>query len=149
MQILLKPCRRTGYTRQSKMCDDKSEKGDTRRKAGNLPDNKEELEFAFILEFWSDILERFQKTSKSLQAEQITPSACTKLYKSLLDYVSNARDKCLRQEHKSDYAWCWVQGAELLDGDKSTAAMPKKSVWAQETRFVLKPLFKWSTRLLT
>jgi hypothetical protein len=87
------------------VCDDESAKGETRREAENLQDKVEEFEFAFMLEFWSEILERFQKTtSRSLKADKITLSACIKLYTSLLDYGSNARDnlKCVKQEHKSD-----------------------------------------------
>lgn len=73
--------------------ENEAEKGEARREAKNIQDKMLELEFAFMLEFWNAILERFTKTSKSLQAEQIALNTCVDLYQSLSTYVDEVRDK--------------------------------------------------------
>lgn len=81
--------------------EDKTQKGDTRQEASNLRDKMEEFEFAFMLEFWNDVLGRFQKTGKALQEGALALSTCTKLLKSLLDYLNSLRDKFEEIESKA------------------------------------------------
>src|SRR5882757_10540670 len=51
------------------------------------------FEFSFMLEFWNDVLVRFRMASKALQEKNIALSTCANLYKSLIEFVSNVRDK--------------------------------------------------------
>jgi hypothetical protein len=73
--------------------ENEDEKGDARREAGNIRDKMLELEFAFMLVFWNEFLERFNKTIKSLQDEHIALNTCADLYQSLSEYVDEVREK--------------------------------------------------------
>ena len=70
-----------------------NEKGDTRRQAGNLLEKMEELEFVFLLIFWSLLLEEFHKTSVALQDSHITLNTCANLYNSLAKFVQGTREQ--------------------------------------------------------
>ena len=74
------------------MYEDVSEKGDTRREAGNLRDKMEELEFALMLELWNRILKHFHHTSKALQDPKLSLGTCSKLYASLDNVLVEIRD---------------------------------------------------------
>ena len=50
-----------------------------------------ELEFVIMLEFWDNVLQRFKKTSATLQNQQISLSTCAKHYSFLLEYVNRLR----------------------------------------------------------
>jgi hypothetical protein len=73
--------------------DDDTEKGDTRREAGIINDKMQEFEFVLMLEFWNDVLTRFQQTSKTLQESQVAISTCATLYTSLVGYLNEVREK--------------------------------------------------------
>lgn len=76
-------------------------KGDTRLEAKSLAEKMEQLEFSLMLELWSEVLQRFQDTSKSLQEENITLSTCANLYESLQQYLSQVRDQFNEFEKKA------------------------------------------------
>jgi hypothetical protein len=53
----------------------------------------QEVEFAFMLELWNEILQRFRMTSKALQDEKIALSTCSNLFESLEKYLEEVRNK--------------------------------------------------------
>ena len=69
--------------------DDVTQKVDARREVETIKEKMEELKFFIMLEFWYNVLQRFKKTSATLQNHQISLSTCAKLYSSLLEYQSN------------------------------------------------------------
>ena len=73
--------------------DDDTQKGDARSEAETIKEKVGELEFVIMLEFWDNVLQRFKKTSATLQNQQISLSTCAKLYSSLLEYVNRLREQ--------------------------------------------------------
>ncbi|CAG9790403.1 unnamed protein product [Diatraea saccharalis] len=76
----------------SSIASDNSQQGDTRIEAQSLVKKMEKLETVLLTEIWNDILEIMNKTSLSLQNSTMTMDVVTKLYKSLISYVNNARN---------------------------------------------------------
>ena len=70
-----------------------SEKGDTWLHANNLLQKMENLEFLFMLHFWSRVLGCFHRVSKALQKSELLLSTCAELYSSLVDFLSEMRDE--------------------------------------------------------
>lgn len=52
----------------------------------------EKLEIIVLTEIWSDILERINKTSLSLQKNTLTMDVATKLFASLANFIDNVRN---------------------------------------------------------
>ena len=77
----------------SHLHSDVSNKDDTRLRADNLLQNMEKLEFVFMLHFWTRVLGRFHRVSKALQKSDLLLTTCAELYSSLVDFLSEIRDK--------------------------------------------------------
>ncbi|XP_013783624.1 uncharacterized protein LOC106467793 [Limulus polyphemus] len=52
----------------------------------------EELEFVFMLHFWTHVLRNFHKVSKAIQKSELLLSSCACLYSSLQDFLSKIRE---------------------------------------------------------
>ncbi|XP_065667306.1 uncharacterized protein LOC136087768 [Hydra vulgaris] len=78
--------------------EDQSQKGDTRREAENIAKKMQELEFAFMLVFWKEILQHFHRVSQALQKEHVNLKTCTDLYSSLADHLHKSRNEFERFE---------------------------------------------------
>ncbi|XP_050521721.1 zinc finger MYM-type protein 1-like [Daktulosphaira vitifoliae] len=70
---------------------DMSEKPSTRFEASGLLNHFDSLEMCFPTLLWNDVLERFNKVSKSLQSINIELSTIVKLYHSLVIYLEGIR----------------------------------------------------------
>ena len=71
--------------------EDESEKSETNKKARNLIITMEELETGSMVELWAVILERFNKTSKTLQDPQLDLNVATGLLVSLMKFIQTLR----------------------------------------------------------
>lgn len=74
------------------IASDINQPGETRIKAQSPAKKMEKLETILLTEIWNDLLGVINKTSISLQNNTLTMDAATKLYASLIDYISNARN---------------------------------------------------------
>jgi hypothetical protein len=77
---------------------DENQKTDTRDTAASLRKKLDSMESAFLCFFWYSVLERFNKTSKTLQQVDITPHSVVKLLCSLKSYVCTIRDQFFQFE---------------------------------------------------
>lgn len=68
-----------------------SEKPENRRKAAGLRKNLCKFESAFMVIFWTAILERFNKANLSLQRVGLDLKSVLNIYKSLIDFVTELR----------------------------------------------------------
>lgn len=71
---------------------DTDQPGETRNEALSLAKKMEKLEIIVLTEIWSDILERINKTSLSLQKDTLTMDVATKLFASLVDFIGNVKN---------------------------------------------------------
>ncbi|XP_048512595.1 zinc finger MYM-type protein 1-like [Athalia rosae] len=71
---------------------DTDQAGETRNEALSLARKMEKLETIVLTEIWSNILERINKTSVSLQKDTLTMDVATKLFASLADFIGNIRN---------------------------------------------------------
>lgn len=78
--------------------EDQSQKGDTRREAENIAKKMQELEFAFMLVFWEEVLQHFHRVSQALQNEHVNLKTCADLYSSLADHLHESRNEFERFE---------------------------------------------------
>ncbi|XP_022160822.1 uncharacterized protein LOC111026937 [Myzus persicae] len=65
---------------------------ETKNEAQSLAKKMEKLETVILTETWNDLLGAINKTSLSLQNNTITMDVATKLFASLSEYISNARN---------------------------------------------------------
>jgi len=65
---------------------------ETKNEAQSLGKKMEKLETVILTETWNDLLGAINKTSLSLQNNTITMDVATKLFASLSEYISNARN---------------------------------------------------------
>ncbi|KAI6649537.1 hypothetical protein LOD99_6703 [Oopsacas minuta] len=82
------------------MCEDKSEKPVTRLEAKGLAAIMNRLETGIMLQIWSTILIRFNKTSKCLQDASLDLNTATKLLESLKEFVHSLRSQFMEFEHR-------------------------------------------------
>ena len=75
------------------MCEDESEKPVTRWEAKGLAAIMNRLETGIMLQIWSTILIRFNKTSKCLQDASLGLNTATKLLESLKSFVHSLRSQ--------------------------------------------------------
>lgn len=66
--------------------------GETRNEAQRIFKKMEKLETILLTEIWNDLLIIINKTSISLQNNTVTMDVATKLFASLANYISNARN---------------------------------------------------------
>ncbi|XP_065683426.1 uncharacterized protein LOC136096172 [Hydra vulgaris] len=78
--------------------EDQSQKRDTRREAENIVKKMQELEFAFMLDFWKEVLQHFHRVSQALQKEHVNLKMCADLYSSLVDHLHKSRNEIERFE---------------------------------------------------
>ncbi|XP_065664785.1 zinc finger MYM-type protein 1-like [Hydra vulgaris] len=78
--------------------EDQTQKGDTRGEAENFAKKMQELEFAFMLVFWKEILQHFHRVSQALQKEHVNLKTCADLYTSLADHLHKSRNEFERFE---------------------------------------------------
>lgn len=71
--------------------ENESEKSENRIKAQGLQEKLSQFEVLFVAVIWTTILERFQKTSKTLQAVSTNVGVVINLYNSLIDFVTDLR----------------------------------------------------------
>lgn len=71
--------------------DDLSAKGSVRCEAAGLRKALSRFESVFIAIFWNELLERFEKTNKTLQAVDMNLGVVVDLYKSLVGFVDDLR----------------------------------------------------------
>lgn len=72
---------------------DSEQPRETRDEAFSVSRKIINLEFMILIEIWSFILERIDKTSNNLQKKTITLDVATNLLTSLDDFINNLRDK--------------------------------------------------------
>lgn len=68
-----------------------SEKPSTRFETSGLLNSFSSLEMCFLTLLWNDVLERFNKVSKSLQSVNIELGTVVELYHSLVTYLEEIR----------------------------------------------------------
>ncbi|KAI6658223.1 hypothetical protein LOD99_15492 [Oopsacas minuta] len=83
------------------MCKDKFEKPVTRLEAKGLAAIMNRLETGIMLQIWSTVLIRFNKTSKCLQDASLDLNTATKLLESLKEFVHSLRSQFMEFEHRS------------------------------------------------
>ncbi|XP_013793798.1 uncharacterized protein LOC106477819 [Limulus polyphemus] len=76
----------------SHLYSDVIEKGDTRLQANYLMQKMEELEFVFMLHFWTRVIRHFHKVSKAIKKSELLLSTCECLYSSLQNFLSKVRE---------------------------------------------------------
>lgn len=75
-----------------KISDDKGETNVSRAEANGISKQFFKLENAILLNMWYDILQRFDKSSKTLQNTATDLNVTCNIYKSLKEYVLSLRD---------------------------------------------------------
>ena len=73
------------------MCGDNDEKYQTKETARGFVLLMEKLETGILLEVWSCIMERFDKTSQALQDSKMTLNRATNLLQTLHDFIKLLR----------------------------------------------------------
>ncbi|KAK6186835.1 hypothetical protein SNE40_006103 [Patella caerulea] len=73
--------------------NDAQQKGDTRHMADQLYQTMCKLETGFYVGFWATVLERFHRTSVSLQSQSTDLNTAVELLKSLRVFVESLRDR--------------------------------------------------------
>lgn len=76
-----------------KISNNKNEKPSTKCEAIGLLKKLKRFETAFMTVFWTDILERLNKTNKKLQSVNIDLITVVDLYQSLIHYVESLRNE--------------------------------------------------------
>ena len=71
--------------------EDEEEKADARLEAKGLFSMMDQLETGIMVELWSTILERFNKTSKQLQNPKLDLNSATQMLESLKTFVQKIR----------------------------------------------------------
>ncbi|XP_046737115.1 uncharacterized protein LOC124405892 [Diprion similis] len=71
---------------------DTDQPGETRNEALSLTRKMEKLIMIVLTEMWSNVLERINTTSHSLQKDTLTMDVATKLFASLADFIGNVRN---------------------------------------------------------
>lgn len=96
------------------IASDDLEKAETRHKANSLYNRMTKLETGFYSVLWGEVLERFDKTSKSLQSETMDLNTAVLLLGSLCGFVESLRDEFEKfvQEGKT------LSGAEMFSKEK-------------------------------
>ncbi|XP_014678126.1 PREDICTED: zinc finger MYM-type protein 1-like [Priapulus caudatus] len=88
---------REGYTEILDVLDgiseDENQKGDRRNTASSLYGVMNKIETGFYTVFWDSILDRFNRTSKSLQGNNTDLNTAVALLKSLSTFVHGLRDR--------------------------------------------------------
>ena len=70
-----------------KMCNDNDEKYQSKKTARDFVSSIEKLETGILLEVWPCIMERFHKTSQTLQDSKMTLNKATNLLQGLHDFI--------------------------------------------------------------
>ena len=99
--------------------EDQSQKGDARREANNIADKIQEIESAFMLNFWNETLQNFHWVSQVLQKKDVNLKTCANLYVSLADQLCTPRDESERYE---------VAAKEMLPDVDYKAAATRKCI---------------------
>ncbi|XP_033216978.1 zinc finger MYM-type protein 1-like [Belonocnema kinseyi] len=81
------------YDALSGFVESDDENADTRFDARNLKNQMEKLEIAFMTQFWHEVLDRFNKTSKFLQTAELDLVAGDKMLQSLTEFINEMRNK--------------------------------------------------------
>ena len=72
---------------------DEKQKADARNTAMSLYETMAKLETGIFAQFWNDLLQRFNSTSKKLQSESIDLNTAVDLLQSLSVFVGSLRDR--------------------------------------------------------
>ena len=80
------------------LASDDNQPPDSRCEAEGFSKKLKQLETAILLQVWGTLLERFQKTSLSLQSSQISLNTAIELLNSLSDYIKSQRDEFHKYE---------------------------------------------------
>ena len=75
------------------IANDDTKKGEARKEAESIANKMHELEFAFMLNFWGEILQNFHRVSQYLQSEDVNLQTCANLYESLSNQLSASRNE--------------------------------------------------------
>ena len=75
------------------LASDEEQTPTTRHEAGSISEKIDSLEFAFMVLFWYDLLDRIHKTNLSLQTIDISLSCVVDLINSLQSFVSDLRNR--------------------------------------------------------
>ena len=82
------------------MSESTTEKADTWLEAKGLTGIMNKLETGLIVQVWSTILEKFDKTSKYLQNYKLDVSTATQMMKSLKTFIQQLRSQFSEIEEK-------------------------------------------------
>ena len=108
------------------ICDDEQQNGKTRHEANSLSECMEQLETAFLCEFWNEILDRINATSKKLQSPTIDLKSAVELLRSLELYFETLRDRF------SDFE---KNAKKLLNIEQGTGEYKKERIRKRNTKF--------------
>ncbi|XP_033225915.1 zinc finger MYM-type protein 1-like [Belonocnema kinseyi] len=81
------------YATLSVFVESNDEKPDARFEASVLQSQMRKLEIAFMIVFWHEVLDRFNKTSKFLQTVELDVSIGNSMLKSLVHFLESLPDK--------------------------------------------------------
>ena len=96
------------------IANDANEKPSTRSEASGLLNSLDSMKTCFLSLLWNDILERFNKVSKSLQSVNIDLGTIVELYQSLVTYLEHLRkpstfdhyeSKVIEKSDENSYAY--------------------------------------------
>ena len=82
------------------MCDENDKKYQTKEIARVFVSSVEKLETGILLEVWSCIMERFHKTSQTLQNSKMTLNRTTNLLQCLHDFIQLLRHQFQKFEER-------------------------------------------------
>lgn len=108
----------------------------TKHEAKSICNKIKFLEFVFLLTVWTSTLERFGKTLKSLQSDNIDSLNVVSLYDSLLYYVSDQRNICETFLEEAQQ----LSGIYKFSGEEARKKRRKISFWWRYWRWIT--LFK-------
>ncbi|XP_028394506.1 uncharacterized protein LOC114518702 [Dendronephthya gigantea] len=114
------------------MAADLDQSAETRNEASGLIKRLEKLETAILLKLWNDILQRFQKTSCSLQKASLPLNSAVNLLDSLLmfveqlredfdDYEKKGAEKCGHSEYADSSRRTRQRNQRIFLGDEGPA----------------------------
>ncbi|XP_033228857.1 uncharacterized protein LOC117180467 [Belonocnema kinseyi] len=96
------------YDALSVFVESDDENADTRLDARNLKNQMEKLEIAFMTQFWHEVLDRFNKTSKFLQTVELNLVTGDKMLQSLTEFINEMRNKFDEIQKNSTKLECFV-----------------------------------------
>ncbi|KAJ8948609.1 hypothetical protein NQ314_008392, partial [Rhamnusium bicolor] len=133
LKVDIKNCRGQSYDNASNMAEEiahsKNEKPSVQAEAMGLLGKFNSLETGILTSFWSDVLEKCDKASKTLQTVDIDLSTTIAIFESLIGYLKSLRD----QDQFDKYEERGKQLSKIMEYNKDQKRILKRKLQFDET----------------